>query len=182
MYKVKVSQKKQNIKERYRVRDLPRVHSVLLCSECCVRGRRSTSAEGKTRCCRWSSNCRPGPTCEVQSEELGRQTALLSKGATESRVMPVRHEMLDQHLCKVMPAMRTRPERQTTVLRGATESRGAHYGGTGATSISDSGARRAHTDQTSRRLEWFSCLLLRVARAGRWDETSSLPAPSTTQI
>ena len=36
----------------------------------------------------------------VQNTKFGRQTAVLSEGATESRAMPVRHEMLDQHLCK----------------------------------------------------------------------------------
>ena len=72
---------------------------------------------------------------KVQNEKPGRQTAFFSEGATESRVMPVGDEVLDQRLCTLMPAMQTRAGRQTSVSRGATKSSGAHARTIGARSI-----------------------------------------------
>ena len=62
---------------------------------------------------------------KVQDEKPSRQAAFLSEG-TKSQVMPVRSEMPGQHLCKVMPAVQTRPGRQTSMLRGTTESCAVH--------------------------------------------------------
>ena len=56
-----------------------------------------------------------------------RRTDVCTESATESAtesspIMPVRHGMLVQHLCKVMPVMQPRLGAQTFMPRGATKS------------------------------------------------------------
>ena len=112
----------------------------------------------------------------MRDEKLGRYGRT---EAMESRAMPVRHQMLDQHLCEVnMPARQTRPAVRRSLVEPPSRC-------IGAISISLSGAHRAHT--STKRIEDLlssTVCCLRVVRAG-WRDVNSrnsnfILAPNTT--
>ena len=99
----------------------------------------------------------------VQTEKLGGQTAVLSEDATESSVMPVRHGMLDQHLCEVMP-----------VLKRALENRRpCHARRSLVERIEERVVPEEHTPHRPRESNTCVVQLFFVAQAGRRDVTDA---------